>query len=378
MTPISTPLDSTLLDSEEYHSAKYHSKLFTSPSATSSISPILQTLETEQLVSEQNTAEHFVYAGVQHSDLQHATPQFTNLEPTAIPSSPAQPNLNQINPTLWLPSIHPRCAGSELHTWSAFPLPLLERDAEIVVYLPADYHSSHRRYSVLYIQDGKNIFSSSQPYVHSWNADQIADIYSPYQLPIIVAISNAGDHRSRSLEYCPFDDAILGNSRSQLYLESILNTIKPHIDAQFRTYTDAAHTGILGAGLGGLFSLYVGLNFPEHFGFAAAVSPDLWRWALSLRAKLLKQRPHLKQHFYMDIGTAEQDSMTSTAERLKISRTFHRFLMRRGYAVDYQEIDQGIHNEVSWRLRLPKILLLFHQFSHQFSHALERESAGIG
>jgi predicted alpha/beta superfamily hydrolase len=267
--------------------------------------------------------------------------------------------------------------GSQIHAWSAFPLPALERSAEVVVYLPADYHTNYhtnyhtknisgrRHYPVLYIQDGQNVFSSSTPYVQSWKADQVADTCPLEQLPIIVAISSTPDYRCRSLEYCPFDDAILGNSRSHVYVQSLIHTIKPHIDTHFRTLPDAAHTGILGAGLGGLLSLYTGLNHPDHFGFAAAVSPDLWGWALSLRAKLLHQQPHSNQQFYFDIGTAEHDSMVSTEERLKISRTFHRFLMRRGYTVNYQEIEQALHNELHWSQRLPHILELFHQFSHK-------------
>jgi predicted alpha/beta superfamily hydrolase len=265
-------------------------------------------------------------------------------------------------------------ARPQLQTWTSFPLPLLERDADVVIYLPPHYSHSRQRFPVLYFQDGQNVFSNTKPYAHSWKADEMAETCPSEQLPIMVAISNTGDHCSRSLEYCPFDDAILGNSRSHLYLQSILGDIKPQIDSHFRTHSDAAHTGIVGAGLGGLFSLFVGLNYPEHFGFTAAISPDLWGWALRMRATLLERPPHPNQHFYLDIGTLEHDSMVSNVERLRISRTFHRFLMRRGYTINYHEIDHALHNEHFWRLRLPHIFELFHQFVNRS----ELKDANVG
>ena len=81
--------------------------------------------------------------------------------------------------------------------------------------------------------------------------------------------------------------------------------LKPFIDSQYRTLTDAANTGLGGSSLGGLVTLYLGLNHPTVFGKLATISPSAWwdnKWIIRQVSKL-EARPDAR--IWLDIGTRE-------------------------------------------------------------------------
>lgn len=59
-----------------------------------------------------------------------------------------------------------------------------------------------------------------------------------------------------------------GGGKADAYLSFLRNTLKPHIDASFRTFPGSENTTIMGSSLGGLVSFYALLKYPETFGQA--------------------------------------------------------------------------------------------------------------
>ena len=161
-----------------------------------------------------------------------------------------------------------------------FWMPQLNRRRRIWLYLPADYDQQPaRRYPVLYLQDGQNVFDEATSYAGEWGVDETLDeLYTSGRDTtgcIVVAIDNGGPFRGD--EYIPWrNEAQKVGGQGTAYVDFLALTLKPFIDRSFRTRPDAANTGIAGSSLGGLISVYAALRYPKVFGRVGAFSPSFW------------------------------------------------------------------------------------------------------
>ena len=67
------------------------------------------------------------------------------------------------------------------------------------------------------------------------------------------------------MEYSPWHDA-------PAYARFLIEELKPRVDREFRTLSDAANTATMGASMGGLVSYYLVTNHPEVFGACGCMS----------------------------------------------------------------------------------------------------------
>ncbi|OYU95543.1 MAG: hypothetical protein CFE21_10390 [Bacteroidetes bacterium B1(2017)] len=158
-----------------------------------------------------------------------------------------------------------------------FYMPQLHRSRRIWIYLPKDYQDAlTKRYSVLYMQDGQNLFDAKTSYAGEWAIDETLSKLEKAgdEGCIVVGIDNGGSHRMN--EYNPYVNKEYGGGEGKAYMQFIVETLKPHIDSAFRTHTDQMHTGIAGSSMGGLISLYGALAYPIVFGKVGVFSPALW------------------------------------------------------------------------------------------------------
>jgi len=231
--------------------------------------------------------------------------------------------------------------------------PQLGNQRDVLVYLPPSYASSGRHYPVLYMQDGQNLFDERLAFAGEWGVDDTMDALSRAGLEsIVVGIPNAGT--ARLDEYSPFRDHRHGSrGDGDAYLEFVTRTVKPLIDARFRTIPDREHTGIAGSSMGGLLSLYAFFRRPETFGFAGAFSPSLW-FAARRIFPYVAGAPLVPGRLYLDIGTAEGRTAVVNARRMLD------LLLRKGYRIGrnllYVEECGARHSEAAWASRLPRAL----------------------
>ena len=133
-------------------------------------------------------------------------------------------------------------------------------DRNTFVYLPDDWRSSGRRYPVVYMFDGHNLFfDSTATYGTCWGLKEYMDAHPQ---AIIVAPECNHEGNARLEEYSPYDFVwqeygIKG--RGKAYLDWMVQELKPLIDAKYPTLPDREHTAIGGSSMGGLMSLY-GVN----------------------------------------------------------------------------------------------------------------------
>lgn len=157
-----------------------------------------------------------------------------------------------------------------------FSIPQLNRQRRIWMYLPPDYATSGKSYPVLYMQDGQNLFDANTSFGQEWQVDEaLNQLFSQGDEGIIVVgIDNGGGDRLN--EYTPWSNPSYGGGQGAEYVDFIVETLKPHIDLNYRTRPQREFTGIMGSSLGGLISMYAVIQHQEVFSKAGIFSPSFW------------------------------------------------------------------------------------------------------
>lgn len=244
------------------------------------------------------------------------------------------------------PRVSPRWPKGRVERVAAGPeSPGLDRD--LTIYLPPSYHNSDRRYPVLYMQDGQNLFDPESSFAGSWRVDLAMDRAASRGLEgIVVGIPHAGEERIA--EYNPFDDPDGGSGRGSEYVDHVAGTIKPLVDERFRTWPQREATAVAGSSMGGLVSLLAYFTRPDVFGVMAALSPSLWFAGRAIFG-LLEATPSQPGRLYLDVGRLEG------AETLADTRRLRDLLHAKGYLpgrqLRYVEDRAGKHDEAAWSRR---------------------------
>jgi predicted alpha/beta superfamily hydrolase len=236
---------------------------------------------------------------------------------------------------------------------TAFWMPQLKRKRRVWIYLPEDYATSRKRYPVLYMHDGQNVFDDATSYSGEWGVDEFLDS-TRMKKCIVVGIDNGGDKRLN--EYCPYDFSLTGiaaNNKTNkgeggLYADFLVKTLKPFIDKRYRTAKDKKNTFVAGSSMGGLISLYAVLKYPTVFGGAAVFSPAFWVSGSKIYQDIRKKGKSVRSKVYFFGGKLEGGSMIP--DMLKafqgmaaVSKSTMTTVIR----------DEGLHNEATWRKEFP-------------------------
>lgn len=234
----------------------------------------------------------------------------------------------------------------------AFPIPQLQRNRRVWIYLPPSYNTSGKQYPVLYMHDGQNVFEDSSSYSGEWGVDEYLDSVLLNET-IVVAIDHGGDKRLN--EYSPYDFSLKGDGKANTefqgegkrYVDFLVKTLKPYIDKNFRTRRGRKHTGIAGSSMGGLISMFAILDCPKVFGSAGVFSPAFWINP-QIFDEIKRRGDKVKGQIYFYAGKEEGETMVplmmkAFAEMNKVSKARMSMVIRTG----------GRHNEGRWRQEFP-------------------------
>lgn len=234
-----------------------------------------------------------------------------------------------------------------------------EEERKLYVYLPNSYQKNRRkRYPVLYMFDGHNLFfDSDASYGKSWGLKKYMD-KTGTELIIVAVECNHNPDNGRLIEYSPFtftmpesDEVIHGLGRTTM--DWMVYALKPQIDHTFRTLSDREHTYIAGSSMGGLMSLYAVLRYNRIFSKAAALSPSVWTAPEKMYRLIKNARIKPDTVIYMDYGSEE------FANHDKMEELFHTTtsrLQERHIFLTSRIIPYGTHTEECWEKQLPFVI----------------------
>lgn len=238
-----------------------------------------------------------------------------------------------------------------------------ERTSRTVrIYTPDAYDAEpERRFPVVYLQDGQNVFRHPESARYdTWCANDAIETvaYEGRCEPwILVAVDHGPD---RLAEYSPWDEPRLGvQAGAPLYVSFLADQLKPWVDRTYRTKPEAQQTAIIGSSLGGLVALYAGWSRPEVFGRIGAFSPSVM-WSLGRLSEHWAARKDLWSRIYLDVGSREGIYQAHLPLNYPTAvRSFWEHLR----AIGYQEwelklvVEEGAgHHESDWARRLPEAM----------------------
>lgn len=253
-----------------------------------------------------------------------------------------------------------------------FPISQLGKTRTLRILLPDDYHENlTRRYPVIYMHDGQNLFDDSIAFNGEWGIDESLKTMfdeNPEKAFLVVGIDNGPDRLSEYSPW-PFDFRHYHSSgEGGQYAIFLAETLKPYIDSHYRTLTDPEKTMIAGSSMGGLISLYTGLTYPHLFGLIGAMSSTFSDVVVGqqLREFILSEKIKRPEHLriYLDIGTMES-AETPPESEVKANQQVYELLkdvLPDGSVVILRIIQGGQHRESDWEKRFPHMVRWLYDF----------------
>jgi alpha-glucosidase len=229
-----------------------------------------------------------------------------------------------------------------------FFMPQLNRNRRIWLYLPPDYQTTTKTYPVIYMHDGQNLFDNLTAFGgNEWRVDEaLNNLHQNGDYgAIVVGIDNGGSHRIN--EYGPWVNPQYGGGQGSLYMDFIVETLKPYIDANFRTKPQAPFTAMIGSSLGALISTYGQVRFTQTFEKVGSFSPAYWFNLSELNNYIQNTSSNLvNARYYFVAGQNESTTMVSNINLIRNA------LLTKGLTTSntLTKIDSyGQHNEIYWR-----------------------------
>jgi predicted alpha/beta superfamily hydrolase len=243
-----------------------------------------------------------------------------------------------------------------------FASKVLGNQRTLRVYLPPQYKTDPtRKFSVLYMHDGQNLFDGMTSYIpnQEWKVDEAAEALidaGMIEPIIIVGIDNGQGERGD--EYVPIKvkmgGATVGGKTAE-YGKFLVEEVMPFINQTYRTQTGRDHTGLCGSSFGGVITIELGNVYPDVFGRLGIVSPSLWIGDNEMNKRVAARKNIKGQRVWIDMGTGEANRDLATA-----TRELGELYRKTGTAARDVRVfidPRAEHNEPAWARRFPLILL---------------------
>ena len=233
-----------------------------------------------------------------------------------------------------------------------------EKKRRAYLYLPDCYFTNPaQRFPVMYMFDGHNVFfNCDATYGKCWGMAQY--LQKTKKQLIVVAVECNHEGNRRLIEYSPvdFENATLGKIRGKgrIYMNWLVKTLKPAIDARLRTLPDRSHTYICGSSMGGLMSIYAAVNYNKFFQRAACLSPSVWVSPEKMANLIAKSRMRPDTYIYMDYGSRELYNHDTNTEALVGVMDQ---LLRKQVYLTFRIVPGGTHSEASWEKQIPVFMV---------------------
>ncbi|MFZ6693736.1 alpha/beta hydrolase [Undibacterium sp. SXout20W] len=237
-------------------------------------------------------------------------------------------------------------------------MPGLNRQRQIRIYVPPGYATSNKRYPVLYMHDGQNLFDAATAYAGEWQVDETLNALAKSdQLEVIVVGIDNGNEK-RMTELNAWDNSQFGKQEGKQYIEFIVKALKPLIDQRYRTKADRLNTAMMGSSMGGLITQYAINQYSDVFGKVGIFSPSYW--AAPDIFSFLKSTPAAKDaRLYLMSGGREGGGVSQAQDAGRAYAS----ILATGHPerhIKLKIVPEGEHSEALWRSEFgPAMLWLF-------------------
>jgi predicted alpha/beta superfamily hydrolase len=235
-------------------------------------------------------------------------------------------------------------------------MPGLGRERTLRLYLPPSYGQGERRYPVIYMHDGQNLFDDATSYAGEWGVDETLNALARTHgfEAIVVGIDNGGDKRMNELN--PWPHPRFGAGEGDAYLDFVVKVVKPMIDRHYRTLPGRDTTAVFGSSMGGLISDAAIRRHPQVFGKAGIFSPAYWTAPAVWQAAEAQPLP-AGARVYLYMGGREGPEMLDDVRRMH--QVLDSTLPAGAFATLHVQ-PSAQHNEAAWRAEFgPALVWLF-------------------
>jgi predicted alpha/beta superfamily hydrolase len=239
-----------------------------------------------------------------------------------------------------------------------------------------------RRYPVLYLNDGQNLFDAATSTFNrlEWRVDEtVRELADAGRIPelIVVGIDHAG-RRGRFHEYFPYVDAFLDppdpDPQGARYPAFLVDEVLPFVESRYRVAREAGGRGVGGSSAGGLAALYAVVKRPGAFGRLLVESPSIY----VDDARILAEAAAVSSwpdRIVLGAGTGENvrgrcdPTSREEPEVVRDVRRLADLLRARGVAADRLRVEIvpcARHDEAAWARRLPGALAFLYAAAGTF------------
>jgi len=244
-------------------------------------------------------------------------------------------------------------AGPGVQVLAPMAMPGLGRERVVRLYLPPGYAGSRKRYPVIYMHDGQNLFDDATSFVGEWGVDEAMDALAKEGFEAIVVGIDHGDAKRMSeltawpnAKYAPV-------AEGREYLRFVVEVVKPWIDAHYRTRPGRKHTAMFGSSLGALITHDAAFEHASVFSKLGEFSPSYW-YAPAVYELSARQRLPRGTRLYLLVGDREgkaDDAEETVANTRRMEEQLRREQPR--LRLRTRVVAGGEHNERFWRAEFP-------------------------
>lgn len=246
------------------------------------------------------------------------------------------------------------------------------KERQIRLILPEDYRTSGRKYPVLFMFDGQNLFNPEDSFIGTtWQVrEALEELMANRKAEpmILVGIDNAEERRLE--EYSPwdleFEDGGTVNGEGRIFAEFLINRVIPSLEADYPLSRKANDRFLAGSSMGALISVYTAFTYPAVFSKVGIFSLCAWVNKAAFTEFIRQDAAIPDADFYVQVGGREGYDAKSGTERKEASTAYEEDtrdfieemaargvprerITRRGTATDW-------HSEETWRRYMPEFL----------------------